>query len=230
MDTKSIRKTPGAISATYLNALQEAEAVAQAVKQPSYTAALAKSEVTVAHADALLARTETCRGHFTGAVDERGRKKSQTSVERAEEKVILRFIRQAQSAAQQKWADAANAEQYRANYYLGEQITVNRSNLATYSEGILQRLATDNLPGCDAEFIAAFTASRQRWQQANAAQSEAQALAATRYKAAKDELAEIQKERRRIQRAADFQFPMSNSNNAPARAAFLLPLTRPFRG
>ena len=113
-----------------------------------------------------LARVETCRAGFTAAVALRERKKSQTAVELAEEKVLTRFVRQAQSAARQKGADAPDPEHYRA---------------------------TDDLPGYDADFIA-------------------------------------QKERRRIQRAAEFQFPASDSNNATARAAFLLPAARPFRG
>ncbi|WP_395088183.1 hypothetical protein [Armatimonas sp.] len=230
METKPIRKTPGAISTAYLKALQEAETVANAVKQAAYTSRLAKSAITTAAADALLARVETCRADFTAAVELRERKKSLTAVELAEEKVLTRFVRQAQSAARQKGADVPDPEHYRANYYLGEQIVVNRSNLAAYSEGILQRLATDDLPGCDADFIAAFSATRGRWQQANAAQSEAQAQAGEKHQTAKDVLEEIQQGRRRIQRAAEFQFPASDSNNATARAAFLLPATRPFRG
>ena len=72
--------------------------------------------------------------------------------------------------------------------------------------------------------------SRGRWQQANAAQSEAQAQAGERHQSAKDVLEEIQKERRRIQRAADFQFPVGNPEHTAARAAFHLEENRSFRG
>ena len=230
METKPNPKTSGAISAAYLKSLQEAESVTHAVQQAAYAPRLAKSGITSEIAQSLIERVETCRGDFTAAVELRERKKSLTGVEQAEGRVLTRFVRQAQSAARQKGADALGAQDYRANYYLGEQISVNRSNLAAYSQGILQRLATDELPGCDAEFIADFAASRQRWQEANAAQSEAQAQASERYQAAKETLEEIQKERRRIQRAAEFQFPASDSKSATARAAFLLPAHRPFRG
>lgn len=230
MDNKSTKKTPGAISATYLTALQEAETVAHAVKQAAYAPRLAKSGITTATADSLLALVESCRGDFTGAVELRERKKSLTVAETAQEKALTQLVRQAQSAARQKGADSPDSEQYRANYYLGQNVTVNRGNLATYSQGILQRLAVDNLPGCDAAFIAAFSTARTQWQQTNADQSEALAQAGERYQKAKDTLAEVQKERRRIQRAAEFQFPHSDPSNATARAAFLLPTTRPFRG
>jgi hypothetical protein len=205
--------------------LQQAQEIAEVAKLPAHVAPLQESEILPTAPDALLLKITQCRNLLTGAVDERSRKKSQTSTESQEETDLVRLLRRVQTAAQQKYADAPSSD-----YYIGHNITLSRASLATYSAGILKKLESDTLPGVTPAFKTQLTAAHTRWVATNGQQAGAHEGAVASRQAALALLEEIQQERRRIQRAADFQFPVGEPEHLAARAAFHLEANRPFRG
>jgi hypothetical protein len=210
--------------------LQQAQEIAEAAKLPAHVAPLQESEILPTAPDALLLKITNCRNLLTGAVDERSRKKSQTATEGSDETDLVRLLRRVQTAAQQKYADAPTSDDWKGDYYIGHNITLSRASLATYSAGILKKLESDTLPGVTPAFKAKLTAAHASWVSTNGQQAGAQEGAVASRQAALALLEEILQERRRIQRAADFQFPVGEPEHLAARAAFRLEPNRPFRG
>ena len=229
-DTSSPKRNRGDLDKEALAQLQLAQEIAEAAKLPSHAPALEDSEIEPTAAEALLAKIATCRTHLTGALDERSHKKSQSDDEDDDETELVRLLRRVQTAAQQKYADAPTSDDWKGDYYIGHNLSVSRASLATYTQGILKKLETDTLPGVSAAFKAKLTAAHQSWTASNSGQAEAHQGAVTSRQAALKLLEEIQKERRRIQRAADFQFPIGEPEHTAARAAFHLEENRSFRG
>ena len=223
------KRSRGALDKEILAQLQLAEEIAQAAKLPAHAPALQESEIAPTAPDALLAKIATCRALLTGAVDQRSHKRSQTAAESTDETELVRLLRRVQSAAQQKYADAPTSDNWKGDYYIGHNLALSRASLATYAEGILQKLETDTLPGVNAAFRTTLSATYTRWVATNGEQAGAHGSAVASRQTALTLLETLQKERRRIQRAADFQFPVGDPEHATARAAFHLEKSRPFR-
>ena len=105
-----------------------------------------------------------------------------------------------------------------------------RELLTTMAQGILQEAANADLPGITADKLTALNTVFEQWKLADETQGSAQTAGATTRTERNNLIASIEKHRRKIQFAADAEWPYTNPANAPIRKAFQLPTDRPFVG
>ena len=149
---------------------------------------------------------------------------------------VVGGVREVQAAAKQKYTGRAQAKL--KDYYVGESIALNRARLEQVTAGILEKLAPsadsgnapDVLPGFTPAKIAAFAAARTAYVEAGKTQSDAKTDAASGRIDVTAQLAQLTADRRKIQYAAEAEWPAKNPANAPIRREFQLPADRPFNG
>jgi hypothetical protein len=204
-----------------------AERVANAVKNPSYAGALATREVTTEQADVLLDLIANARTLANDAVQTSTEGIMGTRTESAERTALLEAVREVQAAARQKH-DATHPEKLR-DYGIGVRLTsMGFVSLTGVVEAIYNKTGDEALPGITEAKRTALLAALTAYKAADSTQG-AKRSGASALRTQRDEvLKEIKAARRTIQFAADAQWPFSSSNNAAARAAFQLPLGKPF--
>lgn len=218
----------GPVNQADIDALDKAEKVANAANSAEFAAALTEREIDGAFINTLLADIGAARRQAGGAVAGSAAKEQTTKDEAVLMNDLITTIRELQSAAKQKY-DSGDRTQL-ANYYIGEKLD-NRSNLVQFATAIFDRLGgatpKDTLPGIKPAKIAQLESRLQAYKNIDLHQASAQGGASDARTNLSDQVNSISQRRRRIQFAADGQWPSSNPANAATRRQFELPPDRP---
>jgi hypothetical protein len=219
-------RTRGVLNKDQLADLNKAGNVVRAAQKEGRPAALAERDITDADIKALDDAVKAATTKAGAAVDNTAGKQQATAAETGAQNTLIAAIADVQKAAKQKYVGDKPAL---AAYYVGQDLRRNRPLLETASQAILDKLATDKLPGIKDAQIAALTAARQAYVQADAAQAGEQSDATTARKELEAMLADILKKRMAIQYAADAVWPHTTPTNAGIRREFELPADRPMK-
>lgn len=225
---KRMRRDPGTLNSQQVNALALAEQIADAAKKTTYAPALAARGIDAAFVTQLLADIKACRDTSAGAIRGTTGASEAAQATRTTRDALVAAIQEVQAAASQKHASTDPIAL--RDYFIGERLAASHAALSQYVEAILQKLATDPLPGITPARIEALVDLRDAWDAARAARTGNQSDA-TAARALRDEqLHTIMTRRRTIQYAADAQWPYTDRMSVSVRPEFALPAGRPFRG
>jgi hypothetical protein len=232
MDTKPAATKPGrsALRTATLKELQTADTIGQAAQREPFATQLAGVEITAAFVATLRADIATCHQTLDGAFDADQDHKGRTTSEGEKHKTLVAFLRRIQAAASQKYARDPESKHKLAQYGIGTDLLKSRSILAQHAPGILSHLAEESLPGLDEAFLTQARQALTDWTDAESAQAQAQQTATLKRTEAQTQIKTITDRRIQIQYAIEGLYPHPEPSSAAARAAFLLPKSRPFRG
>lgn len=206
-----------------------AERVARAAKDPAFAPNLATRDVTAATADALHALIATARTLSSEAVQVSTDSQTATRTESAERTEVLVRIAEVQAAARQKYA--LTAPERLAQFGIGARLrSLGFVKLVGVVESILSTLATEALPGITPARVQALQDAIAAYRTADATQTTRRSTASTLRSQRDATLKQIKAARQTIQFAADGAWPYTDPTSAAARAAFLLPASKPFTG
>ncbi len=204
--------------------------VAHAAQRPECVAPLAAEAISAAFVAQLLTDTQATQGKFAHVVTLHGNKQGASATEKSHHTALLKQLAALNSAALRKFKSAPAHKGDRDAYGIGQKLaTLSRPTLELIVTGILQRIATDNLPGVTPAKITALQSVFTAWKTADQEQTTHTTDASQLLVEAKAELEDLKVRRREIQLAADTIWPFSDPNKNPIRTAFGLPKTRPFR-
>ena len=219
------RRTRGAFNKEDLATLDEAEQVVRAAQDPAYAATLAGYGITAEAVADLGKRAERCRRLLTGARDKDHQSRAATGQKEDLDDAVIAAIRRIQTGARLKHdGDDANL----ARYFIGEDLAKSESQLAQAAQSLLDVGPGDNLPGVKAEHYAALQSALEAWQAAGEVQGDTDDDAVGNRSDARQLLIGIKRDKRKIQIAADGEWPYTNPANAQTRRAFDLSPRRPF--
>ena len=227
------RRQRGALNQEQIDALNKADLICSTAQQPEFAAALGSREIDAAFLGTLRDDIAAARRTAGSAIGGSASRESATDSEERALAELTDAIREIQKAAKQKYSDGDEAQL--ANYYIGERLS-QRARIQQIATAIADRLApsgagatpADTLTGINADKITRLRTLLQSYNDTDAAQGSAGRSASDARKALEDQLDSINKRRRKIQFAADAEWPHTNDNNAATRRAFQLPPNRPY--
>ena len=232
MDTKPTTTKPGrsALRTATLKELQKADTVAQAAQREPFATALAGVEITPAFVATLRGDIAACHQTLDDAFDADQDHKARTKSEGEKHKTLIAFLRRIQAAASQKYARDESNQHRLAQYGIGTDLLRSRATLAQHAPGILSHLSEESLPGLGEAFLTQARQALTDWTEAESEQAGAQQTATQKRVEAQAQVKTITDRRIQVQYAIEGLHPHTDKDSAAARAAFLLPKTRPFRG
>ncbi len=222
------KRERGLLNKAQANELTKAEQIGKAAKKTAYATALAERDITAASVDLLLTDIRAARDKSADAVQSTTGKTSATNTEATAKKNLIIALQEVQAAAKQKYARSQPA--LLQDYFVGKKLDESRPLLEQYSQGIIEKLATDTLSGITAAKITNLTTLRTAYVDADSTQSGAQSAATTQRADLETMIASIKDRRMTIQFASDAEWPWSTKANAGIRKEFSLPTGRPFGG
>ena len=206
--------------------LNKAEQIGRTSQKAAYAGRLAAREIISGFVNQLLADAASARTKSADALHSTTGKTSASLTENNAEANLVVAIQEIQAAARQKYA-RTQPEKLR-DYFIGQKLTGNRPMLEGYSQAIIDKLATDTLPGITPEKVANLGTLRAASIAANATQGGAQSDATTGRTDLDAMVQSIKDRRMEIQFAADAEWPYTKPGNAGVRKEFYLPSDRPF--
>lgn len=219
------KRSRTAFNKEYLAELDEADLVTRTAQQPDYAAPLADFGISAVFVADLQARAVECRRLFNSAASTRGQKGAATDDKAEDELALEAAMRRVQTGARLKY-DGAKPDLDR--YFVGVDLTANEARLQQMATAMLQNLETDTLPGVGAPQKTALQAALDAWIQESQAQQDHGSTSTGDYAHAVQMLTIIKRDRRKIQIAADGEYPYTAANSATPRRDFDLPPRRPF--
>ena len=226
----------GYFNQAQLDDIQIAEEILPPARDDDRKAALAGKDITDAYVTGLADAIKEARQKITetgqGADD---RKAATLNADDAERNLIT-ALQAIQAAAKQKnrmlEEDEDPATHFSTDgYFIGQRLNPNRAGLLQSAATLLTRARTDELPGYKTpESITALETTISDYQEATATQAERDQEAADDRIARDKLIKKINSRRMAIQHAADALWPYTDSDHAPVRRLFKLPLDRPFNG
>ena len=222
------KRTRGAINKALIQALDKAEQVSLAAQKTAYATALATRDITTQYVTTLMADIKTARNEIANAVQSTTTKTGATLTGGTAEATLVHALQEVQAAARQKYArsDATKL----ADYFIGEPLDENIPLLRQYTQGIIEKLGTDTLPGITADKVTALGTLLGNLNTARASQGDAQGGATTTRTTVEVQADSITDRRMIVQFAADAHWPYHIKLNASVRKEFQLPKDGPFTG
>lgn len=209
-------------------AVGKAEKVAKAAKLVAYKDKLAARRIAEAFVQQLLNDIKTARTLGSSAVSQDSKSKSATQSETGLTNQLLAGLAEIQSAARQEFYDD-DPTRLKA-FYSGVDLHTSRELLTTMAQGILKEAGEADLPGITTDKLTALGEIFEEWQTSDDTQGSAQTDSALTRQERDELVASIEKRRRKIQFAADAEWPYTDPKNALIRKKFQLPADRPFVG
>jgi hypothetical protein len=222
------KRPRGILNQAQIQALTKADQICLAAKKGAYAPKLSGREIEPGFVDTLLDDIKSARKKASDAVHGTSGKESSSLSEDNTEKELVIALQEIQSAAKQKYArtDPPRLQ----DYYVGTRLNANRAMLEQASQGMINQLQNDTLPGITPIKIANLETMRQAYVGANATQGDMQSGATTDRRSLEDMIHSITDRRVTIQFAADAEWPYSDDMNHAIRKEFYLPLSQPFNG
>ncbi|MBI3878146.1 MAG: hypothetical protein HY300_19660 [Verrucomicrobia bacterium] len=227
-DPNPKKRKRGVLNAAQAKELTKGEQIGMTAQKSAHAAKLAARNITAAYVTTLLDTAKLARDKSAQAVQSTTSKESATLTETVGGKDLMIAIQEVQTAAKQKYARTDPTKM--RDYYIGKKLNESRALLEQYSEGIINKLGSDTLPGITAAKITDLGDLRATWIADNSAQGAKQSDATD----ARTDLADLVKAvtdaRITVMFAADGEYPYTNKANAAQRREFQLPPNGPFNG
>ena len=223
------KQSRGLLNQAQLDALTKAEQIALAALKPAHAAKLTTGGIDGAFV--LLVQTEAGLARKKGgdAIQKTSSKSGATLGEEAAKKALVKSINTIQARARQKYFFTEPA--VLLAYYIGtDRIDANRPMLEQVSQAILDKLATDTLPGVTADLQTELADRCQDYIGTNLEQGGAQSGATDDRTALTALLKSLTQRRMTLQFAADAEWPWHDPASAGIRKEFHLPPGGPFTG
>jgi len=206
--------------------MSKAGQIFAAARKGDRPAALARREISAEFVTQAIADILAARAKSTEAVGDTTGTRTATVAEVASAKKLLVAMQEMQAAAKQKYA-RTQPEKLK-DYYVGTRLDESRPLLEQYSQGIIDKLDSDTLPGITADKVTALGVLRTAYVSTNSDQSGSQSDATTARKGLEVMVKAITDKRIAVQYAADAEWPYTDKANAGIRREFFLPPDRPF--
>ena len=225
-DPASAGSSPGALNKQQQAELTKAREICGVAQQPEYAPALELRGIAAAFVTALLADITAAEQKAQLAVASTSASRDAARGEQAAAQTLVDSLRTIQSAARQK--HLPERPELLGNYYVGEDIAQSGPLLQAHSQNIIHQADQERPPGVDTTVIARVQSERGAVIAANATQN-AELSKGKQGRAERDALVKsIIARRKKIQYAADAQWPPKRPASAQARNDFKLPAKRPY--
>lgn len=222
--TSAKPRTPrGDIDQKHVVELEFAEFILRSAVKPTYATALATGGIDAAFLELWQTRISGARDIASEATQKTTSRVSVTGEEQKRQTALVELLKRVQARAKQKHAD--NNRAALRDYYIGDPqpLDVNRPRLEQSAESILKKLETDALPGITAATLTQIADALTSYKQVQSEQSSQQAGATEARQKLAEEIGAIAAARRKIQFAADAEWPHTRPVNAAIRREFRLP-------
>ena len=223
-ETKST-KSRSPINQAHARELSKAETVTQAAKNEDRATALANRDIDDEYVSTAFTEVGTAREKAAEVVLKSTAQLASTAKLSKAEKALFAGLREVQKAAKQKYGRSNPIAL--ADYFVGKKLNGSKPNLAQTSQTVIEKLATDKLPGFTAAKVKAVEALRKAWVDATDAQVDAQSAALSARAEFKTLLKGVSDRRVAIQLAADAEWPHTEEENYGVRKEFVLPAKQP---
>ena len=220
------QRHPGAFNKKQLGQIALLEVLIPLCRAPDASPALGEREITPAFLTAAENRVQSARTISTTAVNCTVQGKAATLEAGDAETALMETLRIAQNAARLKYEQTDPVQLER--YLVGERIDQSRPILEQSAQTIINNTNADRPPTIDTGFIVAATGKLTAYTNTPTPQA-AEKAAAKQARADRDMLvADIIKDRQKIQMAAESAWPCTNPDNAGMRLKFRLPAKQPY--
>lgn len=219
------KKIRSPINQAYARELAKAEAVAAAASHEDRTTPLAARDIDEDYVSALFTEVSIARDKAAEMVIKHTAQREATVALHAAETTLIAGLQEVQKAAKQKYARSNRPAL--AAYFVGKKLNGNKPNLAQVSQTILDKLATDQLPGITTAKVKALGITRKTWSGAAEAQSTATGATLEVRAEFKSLLKQVKDHRMAAQLAADAEWPHTGNAHSGVRKEFALPGGKP---
>jgi hypothetical protein len=224
------RKSPGIVRQRVIDQLSLAERLAEVAQKAEHAPKLAAYGLDAAFLASFVLNLKDCRAGITHLASDKGERREATTQESTGRTALLNELQAAQSLAKLRLTLHPAETGLKARYHIGGELrTLSRASLESAAQEIIGHLKSDNFKGFEAPRIAALEAHFTAWRSADSTQSGAQSSAITTRQQLLDRFAEVEKQRRALQIAADTAYPYTNKANAGVRGEFGLPKNGPIK-
>ena len=225
-DPASAGSSPGALNKQQLIELTKAREICVVAQRPEYAPSLEQRGIAAAFVTTLLADITAAEQKAQAAVACTSASRDAARGEEAATQTLVDSLRTIQSAARQK--HLPERPELLANYYVGEDIAQSSPLLQAHSQNIITQANQERPPGVDTNVIARVQSERAAVITANATQN-AELSKGKQGRAERNALVKsIVARRKKIQYAADAQWPPKRPESTQARNDFKLPANRPY--
>jgi hypothetical protein len=226
-ETAKSKRNRSLINQAHAAELTLAGELVNTARKTTYAPKLADEEIDGPFIDALVLKIDQANSLLASAGGKTAEKKTTTDNEEELKETLLELIGKVQARAKRKYAKAGDPQ--RAKYYIGQHIGNSRPLLEAASQAIIERLATDTLPGMKPADVTALQAARTAYTTVQTTQSGDQSDATTARSQLDAKVKEVAELRRQIQYAADAAWPATKKTNAGVRTEFKIPPDRAFK-
>ncbi len=224
------RKSPGIVAQTLIDKLSLAERLATVAQKPEYAAALDDEGVGAELVASLVLNNSACRAGIVHLTDNRGSKSGATATETDERTLLLNGLQKAQTLAKLAQTLDSSKTTLKTHYLIGTPLRdLSRPDLESAADQIIAHLKADNFKGMPSAKITALESHLTAWRGADNTQTSAHSSAITTRQQLLDRFAEVERQRRAVQLAADSAYPYTDKANAGVRGEFRLPKNGPIK-
>ena len=206
--------------------LTKADQIGIAAQKADRPVALAARDISSGFVTQALADITAARAKSTEAVTDTTGTRTASVAEDTSERSLIAAMQEVQTAAKQKYA--RTQPEKLQDYYVGRKLLGNRALLEQYSQGIINKLGSDTLPGITPAKVTTLGTLRDAYISTNSAQTGSQSDATTARTALDGLVKAITDKRIAIQYAADAEWPHPNKANAGIRRQEEFAPDRPF--
>jgi len=222
------KRSRGSVNKTHIQTLDKAEQVVLAAQKAAHATALATRDITAEFVTTLQNDIKAARNEIANAVQSTTTKEGATLTGGVAQTNLVHALQEVQAAARQKYFIADPTKL--GDFFIGENLDENIPLLRQYTQGIIEKLGTDTLPGITTAKVEALGTLLGALNAALASQETAQSGATTTRGTVEDQLKTITARRMTLQFAADAHWPWHDKHNAAVRKEFQLPKDTVFAG
>jgi hypothetical protein len=224
-DKAKASRSVGLVSIAIVNNLESADTLVSLVKRAPHAEALAPFTITAAFLSELAADIAECRSLLGIVTDQKAERTVITKTEMTSKTALLMILQRVQSAAL-----IESAGRPVSGWYIGTNLSVqSRAMLEQIAAAIADKLETHTPVGLPADMSVKVRAALTAWNTADADQGASLTSSKQRRATAMTIYNSINDRRYQILLAADAAYPHREKTNAPIRADFSIPKTRPYR-
>lgn len=230
-ETGARRRAPGIVAQKVIDRLSQSERLADVARKPVHAPRLAPYGVDAAFVASFVQNLDDCRAGIATLADKKAGRSAATGSEGAERTTLLNGLQEAQALAKLRLTLHPTETALKARYFIGSTLrTMSRADLESAAERMIAHLKTDNLTGMDVAKLSALESSLTAWRSADRTQGGERSGAITTRGELMERFAEVERQRRAIQLAADAAFPYTDKSNGGVRSEFGLPKNGPVKG
>ncbi len=224
-EPKQSKRSRNLINKALNQTISRTEKVIATARLSAYAAILAEHEIDDAFLAALQTDCQTASTIIGSTVNATGDRAGATANETSARRALMAAVRTVQSAARQKYGKTNRGAMI--DYMIGTRLGQNRAQIEHCAATVLNKLASDKLPGINPDKLAA---ALQTYRGIETVQAAAQSSATSNRAALEALIEKIDAARRQILLAVETAWPPDNAANAGLRAEFGLPPRRHYLG